>query len=222
MPLVAADAGESSIIAGAYKATWNGLDLGLVTTDGYQLRYRNTSIPITSDITGESIIDEIYTGTQPTITMTLQHWNAQGLEALIWWMGTQAGFADYSFGKTNGVGLKGWDAAKPLILQACHVSGGDTPTVSDANPTIDPYSITFFKTLLASNLDLQVVFSHQPRFVTVTLNIFPVSITTPNDPPTRVQSCNEIWFWDAVRNDDLVTVADPDAGSGGGGGGGGD
>jgi hypothetical protein len=209
MPINAAAAGQSTIVAGSYLATWNGLDLGLVSVGGYTLRYRNTSIPITADISGDTKIDGIYGGTQPSISMVLQNWNAAAIEPMIWWMGTQDGFASYEWGKTNGVGLKEFDAAKPLVLTACHQSNG---VPSDANPTIDPISITFFKTLLAPDTDVDVIFSFQPRFIPLTLNIMGVTAVGSEDPViSRVNSCGKISFWSAVRNegDHLEAVVDP-------------
>jgi len=211
MTILAAANGQSSVVAGSYLATWNGLDLGLVAVGGYTLRYRNSSIPITADISGEAKIDGIYTGTRPSISMVLQNWNAQAIEPLIWWMGTQrSGFAGYEFGKTNGVGLKEFDAAKPLVLTACHQSGGNATA---ANPTIDPLSITFFKTLLAPDTDVDIIFSHQPRFLPLTLDIMACSVAGSSNPIiSRVNNCGDISFWSAIRNegDHLTAVVDPD------------
>lgn len=212
MPILAAPAGQSSVVAGSYRATWNGLDLGLVTTDGYQLRYRNSSIPITADIAGESEIDAIYTGTQPTVTMTLENWNAAAIEAMTWWMGTQAGFANYIWGVTNGVGLKEFDAAKPLVLVACHNNMG---VAAASNPTIDPLAITFFRTILAPDQDLEILLSHRPRFITVTLKVFAVNIEGSENPVvSRVSNCGNIAYWVALRNEGshLGAVIDPDIG----------
>jgi hypothetical protein len=210
MGILAAPNGQSSIVAGSYLATWNGLDLGLVAVGGYTLRYRNSSIPITADIAGESKIDGIYTGTRPSISMVLNNWNAAAVEPLIWWVGTQNGYVNYEFGKTNGVGLKEFDAAKPLVLTACHQSGG---SATEANPTIDPLSITFFKTLLSPDTDVDIIFSHQPRFLSLTLDIMAVSVTGSEQPViSRVNNCGAISFWSALRNEGehLAAVIDAD------------
>lgn len=207
MPYHAAPSGASSVVAGAYRSTWNGFDLGLVSVDGHQLRYQNSAIPITADITGETVVDMIHTGTVPTITMTLQNWNAAAVEMLTWWMGTGVGLDNYKWGVTDGVGLNMFNYAKPLVLTACHfdaaLNDGDGGAAV-ANPTIDPLTITFYKTILAPNQDLEILLSHRPRFITVTLQILPVTVTLEGSGPaytvSRVTSCSRITFWDALRN----------------------
>jgi len=196
--IVAAPPGLSSVVAGSYRATWGGLDLGTVSNQGINLRYRNSSIPITADVSGELEVDRINSGTSATVTLVLQDWNAQGLEAMIWWMATLNGFASYSWGNVQSVGAKEWAAAKPLMLTACHANGSNASAV---NPTIDPLSITFFKTLIAPDTDIDVLFSFRPRFVTVTLTIFPVQqVSSPNDPILKVTGCSGISLWSAIRN----------------------
>ncbi len=203
MALFTAPAGRSSVVAGAYRSTWNGLDLGLVSVDGHQLRIRTTAIPITADITGETIVDMIHTGVLPTMTMTLQNWNAQAIESLIWWHGTGRGLGAYKWGSSDGVGLKMFDFAKPLVLTACHSSAG---AATPSNPTIDPISMTFYKTILAPDQDIEVLLSHRPRFLTVTLQILPVTIVTttvegsPVTTYTRASGCDQTDFWTCVRN----------------------
>lgn len=214
MPLKTAPAGMSSVISGAYRSTWGGWDLGLISTDGQQLRVRNTSIPITADITGDTVVDMIHTGTLPTITMTLQNWNAQAVEPLTWWMGFGDGIAAYEWGVTDGVGQKMFDYAKPLVLTACHYQTGEVSGPLASNSTIDPLSVTFYKTILAPDNDIETLFSHRPRFVTVTLQILPVTLIegeSPNDPPvvTRASSCDKMRFWTSIRNagNHLVSLA---------------
>lgn len=202
MALQAAPAGESSVVSGSYRVTWAGLDLGTVGNQGINLRYRNTSIPITADITGETVIERINSGTNASITMVLQDWNAQGLEAMIWWMGTLKGLASYSFGDVQSVGVKQWAVAQPLVLAACNLNVTNQPGsgASPVNPTIDPLSITFFKTLLADDQDIDILFSFRPRFVTVTLDIYPVQRASGN---TIIQpkGCDDMVLWEALRND---------------------
>lgn len=212
MPILAAASGQSSVIAGTYLATWNGLDMGLVAVGGYTLRHRNSSIPITADIAGETKIDGIYAGTRCSISMVLNNWNAAAIEAMTWWIGTQAnGFSGYAWGQTDGVGMKEFDAAKPLVLTACHQSMG---VATPANPTIDPISITFFKTLLSPDTDVDHIFSFQPRLLSLTMDILACSVsgTAPNLTVARVNNCGAISFWSALRNEGahLGTVVDPD------------
>jgi hypothetical protein len=212
MPLKTAPAGFSSVVAGAYRSAWNGYDMGLITGEGFQLRYRNTAIPITADITGETIVDMIHTGTLPTITMTLMNWNAQAIEPLSWWMGFGDGIAGYEWGVTDGVGQKAFDFAKPLVLTACHYQEGESAGPLAANPTIDPLSMTIYKTIPAPDQDIEVLLSHKPRFITLTLQILPVTLISgesPNDPPTvtRASSCDKLRFWTSIRNNGAHLVS---------------
>ena len=221
-----ADFGYSNVVAGSYQATWNDLDIGL-TIDGFTLSQSNSGIDITSDITGETVIDTIYSGTVLSITMTLQNWNAQAVEPMIWWMGNGAP-TQYEWGLTNGVGLSQWDAAKPLLLNACNTvsfnnpppesvnadvddqSSAFTPSsqASVRNPYIDPLDIVFPKTILRKDSNIDILFSFRPRFLTLTLDVYPVSndttsqddwvYTTP-DVVKRVSGCTNIRYFAATR-----------------------
>lgn len=218
-----ADPGLSTVVSGAYRALWDDLDIGL-TLDGYTLRQNNSGIPITADITGDTIIDTIYSGTILTLTMTLENWNAQAIEPMIWWHGA-ADRANYEWGLSDGVGQRYWDAAKPLILYACQSTGFEiTPDPADpenpqqtviqnatgataANPNIDPLDIVFFKTILKSDIDLDILFSFRPRFLTVTLDVYPVSNSfngtaldpTAPDQVERINDCTKIRYFAATR-----------------------
>lgn len=218
-----ADAGLSTVVAGAYRALWDDLDIGL-TVDGYTLRQTNTGIDITADITGDTVIDTIYSGTILTLTMTLENWNAQAIEPMIWWHGA-SNRATYEWGLSDGVGQRHWDAARPLILYGCQTTGfsiipnpGDpeapaATTITNAtaataaNPTLDPLDIVFPKTLLKKDVDLDVLFSFQPRYLTLTLDVFPISNTAggtawdPTAPDTaeRLNDCTKIRYFAATR-----------------------
>ena len=205
--------GQSSIIAGPYNASWNGLDLGQITPDGYELTWQNSSYAINSDMTGEgTITDSIYNGTSCQLSFTLQHWNAYGVEQLIWWMGNQGAPADYLFGHITGVGMRHWDAAKPLVMESCFFDG--TSTISAANPEIDPLEITFGKTLLSNAKAVSFLMASKPRFIPVTLDIFPYTVEDVASTPTilRPTSCGAMRFWDSIRNpnqpsSDAATIA---------------
>jgi hypothetical protein len=164
-----------------------------------------------------------------TITVTLQNWNAQAIEPMIWWHGA-SDRANYKWGLSDGVGQRHWDAAKPLILRACHSTGfvqtpdpnasTSTPTTQTntditswstaaaaANPTIDPLDIVFPKTLLKKDSQLDILFSFRPRFLTLTLDVFPISNQyngTDWDPGapdlvSRISDCTKIRYFAATR-----------------------
>ena len=205
--------GQSSVIAGPYLASWNGLPLGQITPDGYELTWQNSSYAINSDMTGEgTITDQIYNGTSVQISFTLQHWNAYGVEQLIWWMGNQGAAADYKFGRISGLGMRHWDAAKVLLLESCLL--GDTGTIGGtagtasipavpANINIDPLDIAFPKALLSNSKAISFLLATKPRYIPVTLDIFPYSVPqtiADIDDVSRVTGCGDMRFWEATRN----------------------
>lgn len=213
----AAAADKSTVVSGAYRALWNDLDLGL-TLDGYTLRQTNTGIDITADVTGDTVLDTIYAGTQLSIQVTLENWNAAAIEPMIWWHGDSTP-ANYEWGLSDGVGQRHWDAAKPLILYSCHATGfaavdtaGDTVITPStgaaaANPNIDPLDIAFPKTLLRKDVDIDIIFSFRPRFLTLTLDVFPISNAFEGgafnpvniDKVERVSGCGAIRYFAATR-----------------------
>lgn len=200
-------AGASSVVSGPYLATWDALDLGHVTPDGFEIITNTTAYDIAADITGEgTIIDQILSGVSIMVRFTLEHWNAQGVEAMLWWFGEQA--AGYKWGKINGPGLRFFDAARPLVLTACHSSMG--ALVADGpNQTIDPIDITFPKAILKGNEETRLLLASRPRFIPVTLQIFPVDsaqYVLAESEAARVDNCQDMLFWDATRNPDQVAL----------------
>lgn len=208
MPNTVTAEGQSSVVAGPYLASWNGLALGQITTDGYELSWQNSSYAVTSDMTGEgTVTDQIYNGTSVQISFTLQHWNAYGVEALVWWMG-MGGAYKYKFGHVAGMGMRHWDAAKALLLESCLLGtsgtmGGAAGTSSKAElavaSNIDPLDIVFPKALLSNARAVSFLLSSRPRYIPITLDIFPYSVVTQNEIE-RVSGCTGMRFWEATRN----------------------
>lgn len=217
-----ANPGEGTVIMGAYKGLWNDLDIGN-TLDGFRFNCSESAIPIVSDITGSIVVDELHTGINLSITMVLQHWNAQAIEPMIWWHGNSVP-ADYEWGLTDGAGQSKWEAAKPLILYACDATGfalagtSETPSTitpstgaSASNPYIDPLDITFFKAILQKDQNLEIQLANQPRFLELTLDIFPVANATLvgsevdefdpalPDAVIRPNGCGKLRFFHATR-----------------------
>jgi hypothetical protein len=206
MPILAA--GESSVVAGAYKASWNGLDIGDITPDGYELSWQPASFDIYSDAYGEATkLDSIYQGMSLSLSFTIQHWNARAVEQIIWWMGNQGDPAGYKFGTVGGAGLRHWDAAKPLLLESCALDDMGALPATAANQTIDPLDITFPKALLSNDQAVRMLMAgSRPRYIPITMEIFPVAPTesgeTYLDPAdaSRPAGCSDIVFFDATRN----------------------
>ena len=209
----AAGAGLGTVVAGAYRSLWDSQDMG-ITLDGFTLSQSNSGIDITADITGDTVIDTIYAGTTLSITVTLENWNAQAIEPMIWWHGNGTP-ALYEWGVSDGVGLSQWQAAKPLILYACQSDGttisegtiSNASTATAANPYIDPLDIIFPKTRLRKDSNIDMVFSFRPRFLTLTLDVYPISnffedasyqVDFPyNAEP--VSDCSSIRYFSATR-----------------------
>lgn len=212
--------GEGTIIQGGYKGLWNDLDLG-ITLDGFKINHSEQAVPIVSDLTGSAMYDDISTGIQMSVSMVLQHWNAQAIEPLMWWHGN-SNPANYSWGSTDGPGQSHWLAAKPLILYACNAQGfawedtdGNTvvtdptaPAANSANPYIDPLDIIFYKTLLRKDENLEILLSTtQPRFIELTLDVYPVSgqfdgSALNRNQPDRVErpnECGRLNYFSATR-----------------------
>lgn len=220
-----ANHGEGTVVVGAYHALWDDLDVGS-TVDGFTVNSATTAIPITSDSTGTTIVDEIHTGLNMTISMVLQHWNAQAIEPMIWWHGNSRP-VDYEWGTTDGVGQSRWAAAKPLILYACDAVGfansvgeldaGDIPQdaattitrptgASVRNPFIDPLDMIFYKTILRKDENLEIILANRPRYLPITLEVMPVKRLTgtdftPNTPDNelRPNGCGRMAFFNATR-----------------------
>lgn len=216
-PAHAAGPGLATVISGPYKSLWDDMDMG-TNLDGFTLRQSNSGIDITSDLAGDTILDTIYAGTILTVTVTLQNWNAQAIEPMIWWHGN-SNPVSYEWGLSDGVGQRHWDNAKPLILHACHAVGFDsvdtagdtviTPSTgaNPANPNIDPLDIVFPKTLLKKDTDLDIIFSFRPRYITLTFDVYPISTlyegTAWNpvnvDQVERLTDCSSIRYFSATR-----------------------
>lgn len=194
--------GLSSSIVGPYRGTWDGLDLGL-TSDGFRIFHTNTGREITSDMFGDgTVLDRIYTGTTVTLSFTLIHWNAQAVEPMMWWMGNSA---VYDWGKVDKIGVKQFDRARPLVLTSCF---GPTAGViqNSMNPTADPVTITFPKTLMRPNAQIESLLSGtQPRLLDIVLDVYPingaVSLNDVNDSDAlRPSECGNLRYFFATRN----------------------
>lgn len=200
-------ANESSVVSGPYLATWDALDLGHITVDGFNLNYSTSAYDITADITGEGTnIDSIFSGLSATVSFTLEHWNAPAVEAMLWWFGEQSG-DDYAWGTINGPGLRMFDAARPLVLTACHSAAGAL-IANGPNQTIDPLNITFPRAILQGNSETSLLLATKPRFIPVTLTVFPVNPPEQGASglPLRVRDCTQMMYWSATRNPDQVAL----------------
>ena len=154
------------------------------------------------------------------VSFTLENWNAQAVEPMLWWQGNSSP-ADYEWGLSDGVGQRHWDQAAPLILYACNSTGFSVTSPTTANPSlpdvttafdhatandqlkapyIDPLDIVFPKTLLQKDSNVDIRFSYEPRFITLTLDVFPIADSyqgtefdeTAPDNVERITDCDKI------------------------------
>ena len=64
-----ANPGKSQVVAGAYKSTYEGLDMGL-TRDGFTLNTRVMGEDIQADIAGGAIVDSLWQGIEMSVSFT--------------------------------------------------------------------------------------------------------------------------------------------------------
>lgn len=192
--------GQSSTITGPYNGTWNAMDLGLTET-GFRIFHTNSGRDITSDMFGETVIDKIYTGTVVSVAFTLINWNAQAIEPMMWWMGDDAA-QGYDWGRVYNIGQKHFDRARPLVLNSCF--GISAAAIQGSpNPLADPVDITFPKTLLRPNEQIETLFSGtQPRHLDLVLDVFPYTFDSQEGGGAiiRPNACSAFSFFSATRN----------------------
>lgn len=208
-----ANSGKSQVVSGAYKSLYEGLDMGL-SRDGFTLNTRVMGEDIRADIAGDAIIDSLWQGLEMSVSFTLNNWNAEAVQHLLWWFGDTQDVTDPDipvrvrgrWGSTQRVGLSAWDYAKPLELISCALAGDpDYVNIDDDDTynrlaTISPEAIIFPKALLRKDENYSLLFSSKPRYVTLTLDIMPVNfIETPATiiagEYTRLTSCNRMTYF---------------------------
>jgi len=155
-----------SVIRGSYSATWNALAIGN-TEVGFRKSYSYRGRNINFDAVGETPVDTIFAGITMTIDFVAQEYDAAAIDSLRWPFHA-------TLGTVAPAGLSLWTAAKPLILTSC-VTG------------VDPATITFYKTILAPDFQLDIDYSHKERPVPLRLMVFPVAYSqggyaTPSMP----------------------------------------
>lgn len=212
-----ATTGKSQVVSGAYKCTYEGLDMGL-SQEGFTLNTRVSGQNIKADIAGEAIIDSLYRGIEMSISFTLNNWNAEAVQHLLWWFGDTQDFAVPDtptrvrgrWGSTERVGLSAWDYAKPLELISCALAGAPDYAVADdlagadsytKLQTITPEAMIFPRALLRQDEQYSLLFSSMARYVTLTLDIFPVKyIVDPQAEITegkyyRITDCDKMTYF---------------------------
>jgi hypothetical protein len=212
-----ANPNKSQVVSGAYKANYEGLDMGL-SQAGFTLSQRTMGQSITSDITGDAEVDHLWQGVQMSVSFVLNNWNAEAVQHLLWWFGDTLSDTDLAAGKpgkqirergrygsVQRVGLSAWEYARPLELVSCQLEtpdyiNMDDDTAYDNLATISPEAIIFPKAILRKDDNYDLLFSSKARFVPLTLDILPVNfIETPADiiasTFTRPVGCSRMTYF---------------------------
>jgi hypothetical protein len=127
--------------------------------------------PVTSDQTGDTLIDGIFSGVAMNLEFTLNEWNASAVKWLTWFFSqkdplnaTDAAHATNletsQWGRVDPAGSSLFQRAKPLILTSCFDG-------------INPKIITFPRTVLAPDFQVDTLFSYQQRLLTLRMLVFP-------------------------------------------------
>lgn len=168
-----------SVIRGAYNATYNALAVGN-TEVGFRLSYSYRGRNINFDAVGETPVDVIFSGISITIDFVAQEYDAAAIDILRWPFNGIVGSIDPA-------GLSMWEAAKPFVLTGC--TNG-----------VDPQTITFYKTILAPDFDLDIDYSHRERPLPMRLIVFPVKYNAAGyTTPAMPSGCTDIVFFEETN-----------------------
>lgn len=160
------------VVAGPYSATWNALSLGN-TIQGFEKSYSMGARPIQFDAVGETPVDMLVNRMIMTVDFILAEADVAAISTITWpWHATRGRFP------RSGTSL--FTYAKPLVLTACD--------------TINPLTITFFKTILAPDFQERIRYSHMERYIPIQLYVFPIKQGS-EALPLQPTGCNDISFF---------------------------
>lgn len=161
-----------TVVAGPYTATWNALAVGNTAT-GFEHSYAVGARPIQFDSVGETPIDLLINRMVMTVDFVIAEADSAAIATMLWpWHTTKGVFP------RSGTSL--FSLAKPLILTACD--------------TINPATITFYRTILSPESQQRILYSHRERYIPVQLYCFPVdNVSGPTVQPT---GCNATKYFE--------------------------
>ena len=150
-------------VSGAYYGTYGGEYVG-VTEDGYELEQTTYAEPIRGDNLGDSIQDEVYRGCDVFLNFVLIEY----IQAAATSGGSDGTPIFHAHDDTNGqIGklgvLRGGFSADALVLTEY---SGDTTSV--------PTSMTFTKSVLASNFPVRMLLANRLKRIPMRMQAFPV------------------------------------------------
>lgn len=152
---------KTAVVAGAYQATWNGLDIGQVGLGGFRHRWNYTKKDIFFDSVGNIPVDQLMTGVSMYLDFIVMQVAQSAIPTLTWpWSIVR--------GTVPAAGARIWDLAKPLELIAC----------DQINTT--PKTLSFIKTIIAPDYEMLRNFSGtEEQMIPIRMAVLPVAYLTP-------------------------------------------
>lgn len=145
--------GLGTFVPANYAITYNGTTVGLTTSAGAKLKWRDSIKKINdTNAYGDTLIDGIYRGKQGVQLMfTVKEWNAI-VKAAIWpWSDTATPVFD---GKLGRMAQLMSDAAKAIVL---------TPEASSPAATAGNNTFTASKCILSPDNDVELLMANDER-----------------------------------------------------------
>lgn len=166
----------TGITSGAYTATWNALAVGQVRPGGYKKRYGYESKPIFFDSVGMNAVDMLFGGIHMFVDFVCMDYNAAAINKLRWPFHNLVGTSPVS-------GYSIWEAAKPFVMTSCRAD-------------INPQTITFYKTYLAPNFDIELDYSGTTeRILPMRLIVLPRQYVSGAGATVLPSGCSDIEYF---------------------------
>lgn len=145
--------GLGTFVPGVFAGTYNGTTLGLTTSEGWRLKWRDSVKKINdTNAYGDTLIDGIYRGKQGVqLLVTVKEWNSI-VKAAIWpWSVPATPVFD---GKLGQIGQLMSDAAKAIVL---------TPEANSPAATVGSNTFTASKAILSPDNDIELLMGPDER-----------------------------------------------------------
>jgi hypothetical protein len=158
-------------VAGPYRATFNGVDLG-VTQRGFELEHTFLEEIIQGDHLGESAVDSVYLGGDVFVNAVLQEADLNSVRAAIWPFSTVEG-------RVGRVGRTYVDVALPLVL---------TVLTGSRAATAGPNTITLPLAVIAGGNTIRRLYGSHLRNIPMRWRAYPRFAEVVNLEPI------EFWY----------------------------
>lgn len=152
-----------SAVSGAYYGAYGGTYVG-ITEDGYEIEQTTYAEQIRGDNLGDSIQDEIYRGCDVFVNFVLIEYAA----AVAATSGSDSTPIFHPHDDTNG------QIGKPGVLRGAFSAGPLVLTEYSADTTSVPTTMTFTKSVLASNFPVRLLLANRLKRVPMRMQAFPI------------------------------------------------